>query len=119
MGGRKADASFYRRLLAVSPEIKALFADTDFAKQHEVLDAAIERLLNYREGQSEPTTLSAIAKSHQHLGVKAEHFEIFGEIFLETLEEVAKLDLATRDAWEAVLWPGIEYLKSRCAPRTS
>ena len=43
--------------------------------------------------------------------------DVFAEAFLETLDEVAKVDLATRDAWEAVLWPGIEYLKRRCALR--
>lgn len=74
----------------------------------------IERLLNFRESQDEPTTLTSLAESHRHLGLTAQDFEIFGKSFIASLEGVAKVDIATRDAWEAVLWPGIEYLKKHC-----
>ena len=109
---------FYRRFYEVffdlSPDAKSQFEGTDWRKQRSLLDEAIERLLNFRVSQCEPTTLSRLVESHRGRGLTKEQFENFGKAFLATLEETDAIDLNTRDAWEAILWPGIDYMQRRC-----
>lgn len=103
---------FYARLLEASPEMAAMFQGANMEKQQRVLDNAVERLLNYRPNQKEPTTLTALRSGHRTLGVDAAHFEKFGHIFLATLAEQAGVDRSALDAWEAIIWPGIEYMSA-------
>ena len=116
MGNDGFYARFYAKLFAGSPEIEARFAQVDMRRQRAMLDAAIERVLNFRPNQREPTTLSQVANSHRHMGLTAEHFESFGLAFIEALAEEPSINRAALDAWEAIIWPAIEYLKQAVAP---
>lgn len=104
---------FYDRLCASSAEIAARFDNVDMEKQRAVLDGAIERILNFRENQQEPTTLSTIAHSQSHKGLTADHYEKFGEAFMATLAEERAINRVALDAWQAILWPAIGYLKDK------
>lgn len=115
MGNAAFYARFYDRLFAASAEIESHFRQVDMARQGLLLDAAMERVLNFRPNQQEPTTLSAVARSHRSMGITAEQFEAFGQAFLETLAEEPSVTRAALDAWEAILWPAIEYLKQNAA----
>ncbi len=105
---------FYERYFELSPNSKAKFdkAKVDWTRQRMLLDDAIERLLNYRVTQNEPTTLTRIADTHSRMGIGEGEFESFGQAFLDTLREVASLDTDAQFAWEAVLRPGLEYMKT-------
>ena len=111
MGNDAFYTRFYARLFATSTEIEAHFAGVDMSRQRLMLDAAIERVLNFRPNQREPTTLSTIVRSHMKMGITPEHFEIFGQVFISTLEEESAISRKALDAWRAVLWPAIEHLK--------
>lgn len=111
MGNDDFYMRFYATLGATSAAIKALFATVDMDRQHALLDAAIERILNFRPNEREPTTLSAVARSHRPMGLTAEQFEAFGQVFLNTLADDPTITRAAVDAWEAIMWPAIEYLQ--------
>lgn len=102
---------FYDKLFKSSAKIQAHFAHTDMVRQRAMLDSAIERLLNFRPNQIEPTTLSSITRSHKHIGLTSDDFECFGRTFIDTLAEEAGVDRSSLDAWAAIMWPAIEYLK--------
>lgn len=104
---------FYDRLCASSAEIAARFDNVDMEIQRVVLDGAIERILNFRENQEEPTTLSTVVYSQSHQGLTAEHYEKFGESFMDTLAEENAINRVALDAWQAILWPAIGYLKDK------
>lgn len=103
--------AFYRRLFQYAPELEPKFDNVNMKAQHALLDGAIERMLNYRTNQTEPTTLTGIAERHVKYDLTPADFEHFGQAFLDTLAEVAGIEKQTADAWEAVLWPAIEYMK--------
>jgi serine/threonine protein kinase len=109
---------FYDCFFELSPDSLSHFANVNWKRQCQLLDNAIERLLNYRPVQNEPTTLTCIAKSHSHIGIDENEFEHFAQAFLDTLKSIPEFDIDTQFAWEAVLWPGIEYIKnmSRSTP---
>ena len=111
-------ARFYARLFATSPGIEAYFAGVDMKRQRLLLDAAIERVLNFRANQCEPTTLTTVARSHRDMGLTPEQFEAFGQAFIGTLAEEPAVGRTALDAWQAVIWPALEYLKRATASAT-
>lgn len=79
-------------------------------RQRAMLDAAIERILNFRHNQQEFTTLTVVARSHRNMSLSAAHFEAFGQAFLNTLSGVLQVSRVSIDAWKAVIWLAMEYL---------
>jgi hemoglobin-like flavoprotein len=106
---------FYKRvydnLFEGSPKIRAQFSHVEMSRQRLMLDAALERVLNFRSNQNEPTTLSSIARSHKNMGLTSDDFELFGRSFIEALAAEAPISRSDVDSWEAVMWPAIDYLK--------
>lgn len=108
---------FYQEFLKRSENAAALFDSTNWPRQYAILDGAIGALLNYRDDQGEPTTLSHIVATHKNMGLDAEDFKVFGEVFLETLRR-HNVTVDRVDSWEAVIWPGLNYLIANCASRS-
>ena len=79
-------AEFYRRFFVRCPEARALFGNLE--EQYLKLDAALHYLLNFADqDMTEPTALTAVARSHERLRVTEAQFDHFGEALLETLRE--------------------------------
>jgi serine/threonine protein kinase len=106
--------AFYEEFFRRAPAAEELFAKVSMARQYEMIDEAIERLLNFREGP-EPTTLSRTREAHRRLHLAAADFDHFGSAFLETLKTMGEQDREVLDSWYAVLRPGLDYMKQACA----
>ena len=83
-------------------------------RQYEMIDEAIGRLLNFRDGP-EPTTLSRTREAHRRFQLAPADFDHFGSAFLETLKTMGEQDPEVLDSWYDVLRPGLDYMKQACA----
>ena len=116
----KGKTAFYRTFYSMffrrSPATEGLFANVSMDRQYEMIDEAIERLLNFREG-SEPTTLSRTRDAHRGFQLAPSDFDHFHEAFLEALVAMGERDPEVLDSWYAVLRPSLDYMKRVCAPK--
>jgi hypothetical protein len=83
-------------------------------RQYEMIDEAIEKLLNFRPG-AEPTTLSRTREAHRRFRLAPADFDHFRDAFLEALQAMGERDPEMLDSWYAVLRPGLDYMKQVCA----
>lgn len=108
-------ADFYERFFRRSPPTtKELFANVAMHRQYEMIDEAIEKLLNFRDG-TEPTTLSRTREAHRRFLLMPADFDHFRDAFLEALEAMGEQDPEMLDSWNAALRPGLDYMKQACA----
>jgi hemoglobin-like flavoprotein len=109
--------AFYRRLFELRPEVKPLFAKTDFEKQHRLLRHAIGLLLSFPgQPETEPTILSRIAERHSHRDLKIEpaHYPAFLESLIDTVRRCdPQVSPEIEAAWRGVLAKGFAYMQAR------
>ncbi|MGH6918625.1 MAG: protein kinase domain-containing protein [Geminicoccaceae bacterium] len=110
--------AFYEALFRRAPRTKELFKNVPMSRQYQMIDEAMEKLLNFRDG-SEPTTLSRTRDAHRRFQLAPADFDRFGDAFLETLEAMGEQDPEVLDSWRGVLRPGIDYMKQVCAQEPS
>ena len=103
-------AAFYADLCKRSDRARKLFGPVAMDRQYRMLDEAIEKLLNFREGP-EPTTLQRVAEGHARFGLAAADFDLFEAAFMATLKAAGEEDPEALAAWYAALRPGMDYLK--------
>jgi serine/threonine protein kinase len=108
--------TFYSMFFRRSRATERLFANVTMERQYEMIDEAIERLLNFREG-AEPTTLSRTRDAHRRFQLAPSDFDHFGDAFLEALKAMGERDPEVLDSWYAVLRPSLEYMKQECAAK--
>ncbi|MGH6916619.1 MAG: globin domain-containing protein, partial [Geminicoccaceae bacterium] len=106
--------AFYEGFFRRAPATERLFAKVSMDRQYQMIDEAIEKLLNFRDGP-EPTTLSRTREAHRRFQLAPADFDHFGDAFLETLAAVGEQDPEMLDSWYAVLRPGLDYMKQACA----
>ena len=107
---------FYGNLFRRAPQLQKLFP-SDMNRQNRMLHFAVGQLLNYDQGQSEPTTLSQFIERHSKLGLVPDNFTQFGEALIETFDFELRGDSdrhRTIAALEIIIWPGIRYLIENC-----
>lgn len=108
--------SFYRNFFATAPEVEALFANTDFTRQHKLLQHAIGLLLNFPNQQpSEPTILSRVAERHSRrdLDIAPSLYPAFVESLMKTVGEYdSEFTPEVDRAWRNTVEPGIKYMQS-------
>ena len=113
-GRREFYAAFYREFLQRSPESEALFDSSRMDRQFDMLDAAIEQVLNFLPGP-EPTTMLRIVERHQRLGLTGKQIDNFFAAFLRTLELSGQVDNEACEAWRLTLEAGHAYMKEMLA----
>lgn len=96
---------FYARFLAADPQIAALFATTDLARQQELLAHGMMMLIDHDEGSSLSTlALTRLAQLHVRIGVRAWMYDVWIRCQLEVVKE---LDAQCTDEliahWEAAM----------------
>jgi hypothetical protein len=106
--------AFYKGFFRRARATERLFVGVSMDRQYQMIDEAIEKLLNFRDGP-EPTTLSRTRDAHRRFRLKRTDFDLFGEAFLETLKAMGEQDPDVLDSWDAVLRPGLDYMKQVCA----
>ncbi len=78
---------FYERLFVVAPKTKMLFKEEDLKKQRTMLFAVMAMVL---KGLDDPDTLYPylymLGEDHAKMGVKPEYFQVFCEVFVETMQ---------------------------------
>lgn len=109
--------AFYQHFFASCPAARPMFAKTDFARQHKLLQHAIGLLLSY-DGQphEEPNLLTRVAERHgrHDLKVDPSHFDDFIESLIQTAGEFdPEWSPATAAAWRDATAAGIAYMKSK------
>jgi hemoglobin-like flavoprotein len=98
--------NFYDRMLSTYPQIKPLFADTDFPEQRKKLIqslASIVSLASNPEGFG--TYLDKLGRSHNNYGVIARHYSYVTASLLASLKETLGDDWTEEAAssWDAAL----------------
>lgn len=108
--------TFYSMFFRRSPATEGLFANVSMDRQYKMIDEAVERLLNFRDG-AEPTTLSRTRDAHRRLQLAPSDFDHFHDAFLEALQAMGERDPEVLDCWYAILKPSLDYMKQICAPK--
>jgi hemoglobin-like flavoprotein len=106
---------FYEHLLASHPGMPARFANTEFPRQHKLLQHGLGLLLSYGN-KADPALLDRIAARHSAsaLDVPPSLYPLFVESLLATIREHdPRCNEETETAWREALRPGIEYMQSR------
>jgi len=94
-GDELVDA-FYRRLFAVAPSVRPLFAGTDLKRQKGMLLAALVLLRrSLHDLDSVTPKLRDMGARHVRYGAQPEHYPVVGEVLIASMAEIAG------DAWTA------------------
>jgi hemoglobin-like flavoprotein len=106
--------SFYRGLFRRSEEIRQIFDQRGVTmdQQYKKLDSAVHYLFLF-DRSIKLTALDEEAENHRQLGLRAEHFDLFREAFLEALREVEIDDAYSQDAWRAILDPALAFMREK------
>jgi hemoglobin-like flavoprotein len=105
---------FYDIFLDSSEEIRALFAQTDFALQRRSLRASLYVMVAASaRGQAELSTLSELAERHRALRIKPHHYELWMQSLLSAVEQCSEhFDTEVARVWREAFRSGINYMKA-------
>ncbi len=108
---------FYSNFFARRPQAKAMFARTDFERQHNLLQHAFGLLLNFpKQPASEPTILARVAERHSRrdLGVDPSLYAPFIDALIDTVRHCdPAFTPAVEDAWRKTVRKGVEYMQAK------
>ncbi|MGE0158557.1 MAG: globin domain-containing protein [Gemmatimonadales bacterium] len=107
--------TLYEHLLASDPAIPPMFAETEFPKQHKLLQHGLGLLLSYAN-RMDDTLLDRIAARHSSsgIGVPPAMYALFVDSLLATVRELdPRCAPEIEAAWREALAPGIAYMKAR------
>jgi hemoglobin-like flavoprotein len=112
-GGVEAEREFFRRfyekLFALCPDVEPLFRNVDMARQYQIVNRAIHRLLEFRpDREAEREALRQVASSHAKLKLTRRHHELFLEALVGTLGERYGADAL--EAWRETVAPALEFM---------
>lgn len=110
--------SFYRNFFSARPDVKPLFAKTDFQRQHNLLRHALSLLLIYpNKPEAEARSLlRRVAERHSRsdLGIDPSLYEPFIEALMLTVKEHdPEFTSDIEMAWRTTVEPGVEYMKAK------
>lgn len=106
---------FYEHLLDSDPGMPVRFAQTQFPRQHRLLQHGLGLLLSYGR-KPDAALLDRIAARHSHraLDVPPSLYPLFVESLLRAIREFdAHCTEEIEAAWRTALAPGIEFMKAR------
>ena len=108
--------AFYERFFERCPAARPMFDQTDFTRQHKLLQHAIGLLLTSDQQTVEPNFLTRVAERHgrDDLKVNPAHFDDFGESLIQTAAAFdPQFTAETEMAWREATARGIAYMKSK------
>ena len=109
--------AFYQRFFETCPTARPMFANTDFARQHKLLQHAIGLLLAYDEQPRQgPNLLTRVAERHgrNDLKVDPSYYDDFLESLILTARELdPEFTADTEAAWREATAAGVAYMKSK------
>jgi len=106
--------TFYRLFLTKSPEIRPMFARTDFPHQKLMLRESLVEMITFSRSGAGREEVERLAARHRQLGVQPWHYELWLDALCEALAQhdpeftpqLAKL-------WRDSMRPGIEIMTSQ------
>ena len=108
---------FYNNFFARCPQARAMFARTDFERQHKLLRHAFGLLLNFpKQPAWEPTILARVAERHSRrdLVVHPSLYAPFIDALIETVRHCdPDFTPAVEDAWRRTVRRGVEYMQAK------
>ncbi len=108
---------FYEVFLQSHPEIKSMFAHTDFDQQKQLFRHGIDHLILFSEGNAiGKSGITEIAKVHNmgHMNVRPHLYQYWEQCLYQTISEFdAEFDQKTETAWKEVIGKGVEFIKGR------
>jgi hemoglobin-like flavoprotein len=108
---------FYRNFFRRCPQAKAMFAHTDFARQHNLLRHAFGLLLIFpNQPEREPTILARVAERHsrRELGVDPSMYQPFIEALIDTVRHRdPEFTAAVESAWRQTVHKGVAYMQAK------
>ena len=108
---------FYSNFFARCPQARAMFARTDFERQHKLLRHAFGLLLNFpKQPAREPTILARVAERHSRrdLGVDPSLYAPFIDALIDTVRHCdPDFTAAVEDAWRKTVGKGVEYMQGK------
>lgn len=106
--------TFYRLLLARSPEIPAMFAHTDFLHQKLMLRESLLEMLTFSRSGAGRDEIQRLADRHRSLNIQPRHFELWLDALCEALaQHDSKFTPQLAQLWRDAMRPGIEVMTSR------
>lgn len=108
---------FYEHFFEVCPAARPMFVNTDFTRQHKLLQHAIGLLLSYDQQPPQgPNIMARVAERHGRNDLKVDpaFYTDFLEGLIRTAREVdPEFTAETEAAWREATAAGIAYMKSR------
>jgi len=109
--------SFYRSFFRIAPEIQGLFRQTDFRRQHRLLQHAVGLLLAFPTHPDDGhAILKRVAERHSRrdLDIPPRLYPRFVDALVETVaERDPEYTDDVGDAWRAAIAPGIGFMQGR------
>lgn len=106
--------AFYRRFVGSSPEIRALFRNTDMAAQRSMLKRSFFSLVSFYASGTTDDVLRRTAQLHnaKQLNIKPHLYDLWLECMIDTVKHFdSEFDDEVELAWRLILSPGITYMK--------
>jgi len=109
--------TFYKIFIATSPEVAALFKNTDFQKQKKVIQMSLNMLITHAMGTGVVEGyLQQLADSHSRKGLNIDprHYATWLDCLMKTVKQYdPKYTPELEQAWRACLNKGIDLIKSK------
>jgi hemoglobin-like flavoprotein len=117
---RAADffARFYDTFLSSDPSIPPMFAETEFPRQHKLLQHGLGLLLSYAKSP-DPALLDRLAARHSAAGIDVPPpmYDLFLDSLVSTVQASdPRFDATVEAAWREAMRPGVEYMVARYDP---
>lgn len=117
MENEKFIPAFYDRFLSTSDEIRDKFRHTDFEQQNKMLLRSLRLAAGATAGDPESLReLRERARTHDrdHLNIEAQHYDIWLESVIETVQEFdEEWDETVETTWRTILGYVISYMVKR------
>lgn len=108
---------FYKRFFDACPTARPMFVNTDFARQHKLLQHAIGLLLAYdHQSRQGPNLLARVADRHgrDDLRIDPAYYDDFLDSLILCAREVdPEFTPDTEAAWREATARGIAYMRSK------
>lgn len=106
---------FYELLMAASPELPPIFANTDMDKQNYLLEQGLNMAILYpQENAIAKHALKRLRKLHNrdNLNIAPELYQYWIDSLVAAIEEAdPEFDSRTAVHWRTVLAPAVEFIK--------